>query len=79
VKLEFTIISKESDGAFHAFIPEVPGVVSCGATLDQARVYVLDALSEMMAFRREDARAGSEAALTEKIILSGSSVSETAA
>ncbi|MES1227759.1 MAG: type II toxin-antitoxin system HicB family antitoxin [Armatimonadota bacterium] len=52
----FTIIFEPAEeGGYTAFIPEAPGVVSEGETLDEARAMVLDALAEMNAYRREKA------------------------
>lgn len=38
-----------------AYVPEVPGAVSEGETPEEAKEMVLDALRELMAFRRETA------------------------
>ena len=43
------------EGGFTAFIPEVPGAISEGETMDEAREMVLDALRELIDFRREEA------------------------
>jgi predicted RNase H-like HicB family nuclease len=51
---EFTIIFEKGDnGWWIATIPEVPGAFSQGATREEARENVLDALDELMAARRE--------------------------
>lgn len=51
---EFTIIFETGDdGWWIATIPEVPGASSQGRTKEEARENVLDALSELMAARRE--------------------------
>jgi predicted RNase H-like HicB family nuclease len=39
------------EGGYTAFIPEVPGAVSEGATPEEAKEMVLDALRELMAHR----------------------------
>ncbi len=53
---ELTIIyERGQDGWWIATIPEVPGAFSQGATRDEARANVLDALHELMAARRERA------------------------
>lgn len=56
---ELTIIFERGDeGWWIATIPEVPGAFSQGRTKDEARQNVLDALSELMAARRELALSG---------------------
>ena len=53
---ELTIIIEPCDeGGFTAYVPEVPGAVSEGETPEEAKAMVLDALNELMAFRRERA------------------------
>ena len=42
---------QDETGMYTASIPEVPGAVSCGSTIEEAREMVLDALAELMAFR----------------------------
>ncbi|GIV02150.1 MAG: hypothetical protein KatS3mg015_0980 [Fimbriimonadales bacterium] len=51
------IIERGEDNLWIATIPEIPGAVSQGATVDEARENVLDALIELMAARRELAMA----------------------
>ncbi len=52
----FTIIFEPAEeGGFTAFIPEVPGAISEGETLDEAREMVLDAMREILAYRRDEA------------------------
>ena len=79
MQVEFTIVFKESDGAYHAYIPEIPGVISCGESIEQAREYVLDALATVLKYRRDEDKADGPATLTERLVLSASVVSETAA
>lgn len=53
---EITIVFEPAEeGGFTAFIPEVPGAVSEGETIEEAREMVLDALHELTAYRREQA------------------------
>ncbi|GIK32174.1 MAG: type II toxin-antitoxin system HicB family antitoxin [Armatimonadetes bacterium] len=53
---ELTIVFEPAEeGGFTAFIPEVPGAVSEGETLEEARAMVLDAFHEITLFRRESA------------------------
>lgn len=57
-RAEFTIIFEPAEeGGYTAFIPELPGAVSEGDTLDEARSMVLDAATELLAYRREKALA----------------------
>jgi len=51
---EFTIIFERGEnGWWISTIPEVPGALSQGRTKDEARQNALDALTELMAARRE--------------------------
>jgi predicted RNase H-like HicB family nuclease len=53
---QFTIVFEPAaEGGYTAFIPEVPGAISEGETVDEAREGVLDALRELTAYRRESA------------------------
>ena len=65
---EFTIVFEPAEeGGFTAYIPEVPGAVSEGDTLDEAREMVLEALKDLTGYRREAAlRATSPKALIER-------------
>lgn len=38
------IIEKASDGSFSAYLPDVPGCVSCGDTLEEVKVNIQEAL-----------------------------------
>lgn len=50
---QLTIIFEPAEeGGYTAFIPEVPGAVSEGETIDEAREMVLDALRELTLHRR---------------------------
>lgn len=44
------------DGWWVAEVAEVPGAISQGRTKEEARVNVLDALNELLTYRREKAR-----------------------
>ena len=51
---EFTIVFEPAEeGGFIATIPEVPGAISEGETIEEARAMVLDAVHELTAARRE--------------------------
>lgn len=56
---ELTIVFEPAEeGGYTAFIPEVPGAVSEGETVEEARSMVLDALHELTAYRRAVALEG---------------------
>lgn len=56
VQDELTIIIEPAEeGGFVAYVPEVPGAVSQGESREEAEAMLLDALHELMAFRREKA------------------------
>lgn len=67
----FTLVLEPiEDGWWLATIPEVPGAVSQGATQDEARAMVLDAMREVLAASRERAlREKSARALVETLRL----------
>lgn len=68
---QITIVYEATgEGGFTAFIPEVPGAISEGRTREEAREMVLDALSELLAARREMALKGMPIQDTETMILS---------
>jgi len=49
---ELTIVFEScEEGGYTAYIPEVPGAISEGETLEEAREMVLDALRELTAYR----------------------------
>ena len=51
---EFTIVFEPAEeGGFIATVPEVPGAVSEGETIAEARAMVLDAVHELTLARRE--------------------------
>ena len=52
------VFEPAEEGGFTAFIPEVPGAVSQGETVEEAREMVMDALHELTAYRREVALRG---------------------
>ncbi len=50
----FTIIFEAAEeGGLTAYIPEVPGAISEGETIDEAREMVMSALEEVLDARRE--------------------------
>ena len=49
---ELTIVFEPAEeGGYTAYIPEVPGAISEGETVEEAREMVLDALRELVAYR----------------------------
>ena len=50
------LYTQDETGMYTASIPEVPGAISCGATIDEAREMVLDALQELLAFRATESQ-----------------------
>lgn len=50
------LYTQDETGMYTASIPEVPGAVSCGKTIDEAREMVLDALRELLAFRASESK-----------------------
>lgn len=53
---KITIIYEPAEeGGYTAIIPEVPGAVSEGETIEEARGMVLDAMNEILEYRREAA------------------------
>lgn len=67
----FTIIFEPAEeGGFTAYIPEVPGAVSEGDTMEEARAMVLDAMHEVLEYRRQQAlEARSKDATVERLEL----------
>lgn len=72
---ELTIVFQPcEEGGYTAFIPEVPGAVSEGETIEEAREMVLDALRELTLYRRETAmREAGGKAVVERLALVTSS------
>ncbi len=49
------VFEPAEEGGFSAYIAEVPGVNSQGETIEEARAMVLEALQEILEYRREKA------------------------
>jgi predicted RNase H-like HicB family nuclease len=47
---------QDETGMYTASIPEVPGAVSCGTSVEEARLMVLDALKELLEFRASESK-----------------------
>lgn len=56
MEVSWTVVYEQSDGWWVAEIAEVPGAISQGRTKEEARDNVLDALNELLAYRRETAQ-----------------------
>jgi predicted RNase H-like HicB family nuclease len=55
----FTAVFEEAEeGGYVAFVEEVPGAISQGETLDEARENLKEALAIMLEINRENALAG---------------------
>lgn len=64
-----TLVFEPVDGGgFSAYVAEIPGVNTQGETLEEAREMVLEALHELLAYRREKAL-GQPQVLTEQVAL----------
>jgi antitoxin HicB len=51
---QFTIVFEPAlEGGYTVYIPEIPGAISEGETVEEAREMVLDALRELTEYRRE--------------------------
>lgn len=54
MQTHFTVIFEAAEeGGYTAYVPEVPGAISEGETLDEAREMVMSALEEVLDARRE--------------------------
>lgn len=47
------VIERGSDGSFSAYIPDLPGCVSCGDSLDEVKVLIQEALQLHIEAMRE--------------------------
>jgi predicted RNase H-like HicB family nuclease len=56
MELKWTITYEQSEGWWVAEIAEVPGAISQGRSKEEARENVLDALNELLTYRREAAQ-----------------------
>lgn len=54
MRTTFTIIFEAAEeGGYTAYIPEVPGAISEGETIEEAREMVMSALEEVLEARRD--------------------------
>lgn len=62
------VFEPAEEGGFSAYVAEIPGANSQGETMEEAREMVLEALRELLAYRREKALSR-EKVVTEQVIL----------
>jgi predicted RNase H-like HicB family nuclease len=54
------VFEPAEEGGYSAYVAEVPGVNSQGETLEEAKRLVLEALHELLEYRREKTRGHAE-------------------
>lgn len=62
------VFEPAEEGGYSAYVAEVPGANSQGETIEQARAMVLEALHELMEYRRDKARLN-KSAVCEQVAL----------
>ena len=62
------VFEPAEEGGFSAYVAEVPGANSQGETIEEAREMLLEALHELLHYRREKARA-KQSAVFEQVML----------
>ena len=50
----FTVVIEQDEGAFHAYVPALPGCHTFGPTLDEARANIAEAMELHIESIRED-------------------------
>lgn len=50
------VFEPAEEGGFSAYVAEVPGVNSQGETMEEAKAMVIEALHELLEYRRQKAR-----------------------
>ena len=55
---KFTVVIEPDEDGFHAFVPALPGCHSFGATIEEARANIAEAMKLHIESMHEDARAG---------------------
>jgi predicted RNase H-like HicB family nuclease len=64
------VFEPAEEGGFSAYVAEVPGVNSQGETIEEAKRMVIEALNELMEYRREKAhRKATEGTVYDRIVL----------
>jgi predicted RNase H-like HicB family nuclease len=53
-QFQFTVVIEPDEGAFHAFVPALPGCHSFGETLDEARKNIAEAIQLHVEAMRDD-------------------------
>lgn len=68
---DYTVVYQPiEDGWIMATVPELPGAVTQGATLEEARVNIKDAVELLLQSYREDAiRQATEGAIVEQLVV----------
>lgn len=51
---QFTVVIAPDEEGFHAYVPALPGCHSCGATVDEARTNIVEAMELHIESLRED-------------------------
>jgi predicted RNase H-like HicB family nuclease len=51
---KFTVVIAPDEGGFHAFVPALPGCHSFGATIEEARANIAEAIELQVESMRED-------------------------
>jgi predicted RNase H-like HicB family nuclease len=54
---QFTVVIEPDDGAFHAFVPALPGCHTFGMTIDEARANITEAMELHIESMLEDGEA----------------------
>ncbi|HWD40396.1 MAG TPA: type II toxin-antitoxin system HicB family antitoxin [Fimbriimonas sp.] len=62
------VFEAAEEGGFSAYVAEIPGANSQGETIEEARGMVLEALHELLDYRREKARSKASAVF-EQVVL----------
>jgi predicted RNase H-like HicB family nuclease len=57
------VFEPSNEGGFSVYVAEIPGVNSQGETMEEAREMVLEALHELLEYRREKASSDPQAVL----------------
>lgn len=64
------VFEPAEEGGYSAYVAEVPGANSQGETVEEAKVMVLEALHELLEYRREKAhRNAARGALYEQVAI----------
>jgi len=51
---QFTVVIEPDEGGFHAYVPALPGCHSFGATVDEARANIVEAIQLHIECMQED-------------------------